>query len=321
MLLRKHRVGGFAFLVVAATAVLVVSGRPDPNRAEAAGQKGGDGSTRSTAEAELRKTNVDYAAALAAGSLDAVMAFWAPDADYIDEAGKQTQGSERIAALFQKSLPEMKGSKVNVRVHSLKFLRPDICLEDGTVEKTAPTGVRDSNRFAIVWTRTGDKWLISSVRDLPSDTADLPSVAASYLNDLGWLVGEWVDDSPKADVTVKVAWATNKAFLLMDYVIKRPDADPLEVSVRVGWDARHGRIRSWVFDSTGGFAEAYWRKDGKRWIVGTTGILPDGGTGGATNVYEFVDENTFVWRSTERDVDGQPLPDAEVKFVRKAEKK
>ena len=98
-------------------------------------------------------------------------------------------------------------------------------------------------------------------------------------------------------------------------------ADPLEVSSRVGWDARQGRIRSWVFDSTGGFAEAYWRRDGKRWMAGTSGVLPDGGTGGATNVIEFVDDNTFVWRSTERDVDGQPLADTEVKLIRKTAKK
>jgi uncharacterized protein (TIGR02246 family) len=320
MSFHKYRAGGVILLVSAAAAVILI-GRPAPDRATAAGQAGGEAKNRSTAEADIRKANENYAAALAAGDLDAIMAFWAPDADYIDETGKQTQGSDKIAGLFRKSLPEMKGGKVNIRVHALKFLRPDVCLEDGTVEKTAPTGVKESDRFSIVWSRTGDKWLISSVRDIPTDTGNLPSVAASYLNDLGWLVGEWADDSPKADVNVKVAWATNKAFLLMDYVIKRPDADPLEVSVRVGWDARTGRIRSWVFDSTGGFAEAYWRKDGKRWIVGTAGVLPDGGTGGATNIYEFVDDNTFVWRSTERDVDGQPLPDAEVKFVRKSEKK
>ena len=91
-------------------------------------------------------------------------------------------------------------------MQSLKFLRPEICLEDGTVERTEPTGVKDASRFAIVWTKTGDKWLISSVRDLPADVADLPSVAAAQLAELGWLVGEWVDDSPKADVTVKVRW-------------------------------------------------------------------------------------------------------------------
>jgi uncharacterized protein (TIGR02246 family) len=320
MSFHKYQAGGVILLVGAAAAVVLIA-RPIPDWATAAGQTGGDAKSRATAETEIRKANADYGTALAAGDLDAVMAFWASDADYIDDAGKQSQGSDKIAALFRKSLPEMKGAKVNVRIHSLKFLRPEICLEDGTVEKTTAIGTKESGRFAIVWTKTGDKWLISSVRDLPTEVTDAPSVAATHLNDLGWLVGEWVDDSPKADVAVKVSWATNKAFLLMDYVIKQPDADPLEVSVRVGWDARAGRIRSWVFDSTGGFAEAYWRKDGKRWVIGTSGVLPDGGTGGATNVYEFVDENTFVWRSTERDVDGQPLPDAEVKFVRKNAKK
>jgi uncharacterized protein (TIGR02246 family) len=287
---------------------------------EAAGQAGSE--AKPAGEADIRKANTDYAAAQAAGDLDAVMAFWAADADYIDEAGKQTKGADGIAGLFKKSLPDLKGSKVNIRIHSLKFLRPEICLEDGTVERTMATGTTESSRFAIVWTKTGDRWLISSVRDLPTEATDAPSVAAAHLNELGWLVGEWADDSPKADFTVKVSWAKNKAFLLMDYVIKQDGgADPLEVSVRVGWDARAGRIRSWVFDSTGGFAEAYWRRDGKKWAVGTSGVLPDGGTGGATNIYEFVDDNTFVWRSTDRDVDGQPLADAEVKFVRKNGKK
>jgi uncharacterized protein (TIGR02246 family) len=321
MSFRKHRAGGLVFLVIMAAAILALSARPIPNRAEAAGQKAGEAPTRSTAEAEIRKANADYAAAMAAAELDAIMAFWAADADYIDEAGKQTQGSDKIAELFRKALPDMKGSKVSIRVHSLRFLRPEICLEDGTVDRTAATGVKESNRFAIVWTKTGDKWLISSVRDLPTEATDLPSVAAAYLNDLGWLVGEWVDDGAKADVNLKVTWGTNKAFLLMDYVVKRDEGDPLEVSVRVGWDSRLGRVRSWVFDSQGGFGEGFWRKDGKRWVVGASGVLPDGGTGGATNIYEFVDENSFVWRATERDVDGQPLADAEVKLVRKPVKK
>jgi uncharacterized protein (TIGR02246 family) len=317
MTVRKIQAGALALLAVAAAAV-VLAVRPVPNRAEAAGQ----GAEKAAgAEAEIRKANADYAAAMTAGDVDAIMAFWAADADYIDEAGKQTTGNDKIAALFRKAAPETKGSKANMRIHSLKFLRPEICLEDGTVERTLATGTKETNRFAIVWTKTGDKWLISSVRDLPTDVTDLPSVAAAHLSDLGWLVGEWADDSPKADVNVKVAWGTNKAFLLMEYVIKREGADPLEVSVRVGWDARAGRVRSWVFDSEGGFAEAFWRKDGKKWIVGTSGVLPDGGTGGATNIYEFVDDNAFIWRSTDRDVDGQPLEDAEVKFIRKTAKK
>jgi uncharacterized protein (TIGR02246 family) len=256
-----------------------------------------------------------------AGDLNAIMAYWASDADYVDETGAATKGSDKIAELFKKALSELKGAKVVVRIHSLKFVRPEVCLEDGTVEKTFPTGTKDSNRFAIVWTKAGDKWQITSVRDLPSEVNDLPSLASAQLKDLDWLVGEWVDDGAKAEVSLQVKWASNKAFLLMDYVIKHEGVDPLEVSVRVGWDGHNRRIRSWIFDSAGGFAEGYWRRDGKRWQVGTSGVLPDGDVGGSTNIYEFVDANAFIWRAIDRDVDGQPLPDVEVKFVRKNTKK
>jgi hypothetical protein len=37
-------------------------------------------------------------------------------------------------------------------------------------------------------------------------------------------------------------------------------------------------------------------------------------------VWEFKDANTFVWRATNREIDGQPVADVEVKFVRKAPK-
>jgi uncharacterized protein (TIGR02246 family) len=310
---RKRKVAAFACALVAIGGILVLIARP-----EAAGQ-GGDAKTG--AEAEIRKANTDYAAAMMAGDLDAIMAFWAADADYIDEAGTMTRGSDKIAALFRKAMPEFKGAKISVKIHSLRFLRPEICLEDGTVDKTTATGTRESSRFAIVWTKSAGKWQISSVRDLPTEVNDLPSLASAQLKDLEWLVGEWVDEGAKAEVTLNVKWAANKSFLLMDYVVKREGAEPLEVSVRVGWDGHNGRVRSWVFDSHGGFGEGYWSKDGKRWVVGTSGVLPDGGTGGATNIYEFKDENSFIWRATDRDVDGQPLADAEVKFVRKTAKK
>jgi uncharacterized protein (TIGR02246 family) len=320
MSVRKYWTFAVLGLLAAAAGAFLMIARPDPNLATAAGQ-GADSKAPAGAEEQIRKANADYATALMAGNLDAIMAFWSSDADYIDEAGEMTRGSEKITELFRKALPEFKDTKVNIKVQSLRFLRPEICLEDGVLEKTSVTGIKESSRFAAVWTKTGDKWLISSGRDLPTDVDDLPTLAAAQLRDLEWLVGEWVDDGAKAEVTLKVTWASNKAFLLMDYVVKTEGTETLEVSVRVGWDARNGRVRSWVFDNQGGFGEGYWRKDGKRWVIGMSGILPDGGIGGSTNVYEFVDANTFVWRCTDRDVDGQPLADAEVKFVHKAAKK
>ena len=316
MIAHRYRIPSLV-VVVGVTGLIVISSLfQAPNGIEAADPK-----SPATGEAEIRKAETDYIVALNAGNLDAIMAFWAADADFIDEAGTLTRGKEALTALFKKSLPDRKGSKYAGKIHSLKFLRPEVALEDGTLEVTSADGTKESSRYAVVWTKTGDKWLIASARDLPTEVTDVPSLAAAQLKNLSWLVGEWVDDSPNVDVSIKVYWAANRAFLLMDYVVKRDGVDPHDVSVRIGWDARGGRIRSWTFDSNGGFGEGFWTKDGNKWLVGTAGVLPDGGTGGSTNIYEFVDDNRFVWRSVDRDVDGQPLADAEVKFVRKPAKK
>jgi len=269
-------------------------------------------------EASVRQAVTAYADAMARGDVTALLAFWATDADYIDEAGNMTRGRDALTELLRKGAPDVKGTGVKARVSSVKFLRPDIALVDGVLEFTGADGSKEANRYATVWTRSGDRWVITSARDLPTEAADLPSAAAGALAPLEWLVGDWQDDSPKVEVRLSVRWAPNKSFLLMDYTLQRDGGEPLNVSQRIGWDPLNGVVRSWVFDTTGGFGEAVWLRDGKRWQANAEGILPDGGTGSATLVWEYVDANAFLWRSVDREIDGQPLPDAEVKFVRKA---
>ena len=194
MLSRKYRAAVLVVVAAVGLVTLVVL-RPGSPPAEVVGQPAEK--ARSADETAIRNANAAYVAAIIAGDLDALMAFWAPDSDYIDEAGKMTRGKDEISALFKKALPELKGSKITVRIHSIKFLRPEICLVDGTLEITSPTGTKESSRYAVVWTRTGDKWLISSVRDLPAEVTDLPSIAAGQLQGLDWLVGDWADDGAK----------------------------------------------------------------------------------------------------------------------------
>jgi uncharacterized protein (TIGR02246 family) len=307
---------------VAVTAVLAVSILVQlPRAADAAGQERSKAQdNRASDEQAIRKAGAAYVDAMNKGDLSALMAFWAPDADYIDESGKQTKGKEAITALFKKGLAESKGSKVTGKVHSLKFLRPEVAMEDGSLEFVSPDGSKESNRYAVVWVKSGDQWLISSARDLPVEVSDLPSLTYPQLKSLEWLVGEWQDAASKIDVTTVCRWDRNKSFLIVEYEIKRTGAEPLHVRQRIGWDGHNGLIRSWVFDSDGGFSEGYWERQGNRWVVAKAGVLPDGGTGSATNIYEFVDQNTFIWRAIDREVEGQPLANTEIKFVRKTEK-
>jgi uncharacterized protein (TIGR02246 family) len=282
---------------------------------------GGQGQPPSSkGEQAVRKAAAGYFEAMNKGNLDDLVAFLEPDADFIDEDGKTTRGLDALRARFKAMLPGLKGSKIRGKVYSVKFLRPDVALVDGAMEIASADGTRDSNRYALVWVKSGDRWRISSARDLPAEVEDVPSLTYPQLKSLEWLVGDWVDDSGKGAVKIKCKWASNKSFLVMDYEVKGEGADPLLVTQRIGWDPVNNRVRSWVFDSTGGFGEGYWQRDGNRWVVGATGILADGGTGGATNVYEFKNENSFHYRSVDRDIDGQPVADVETKFVRKAAK-
>jgi uncharacterized protein (TIGR02246 family) len=313
MLTRRPRIPLALAVLTAAGLAVVAAVRFAP---EAVGQpaKGGND------EAGIKQAATAYLAALTAGDLDAVMAHWDEDADYIAEDGTVTRGKAAITALFKATFPKPKGTKFDGKTTSLKFLRGEIALQDGTLTVTDPDGTAETSRYAIVWTKAGGKWLLSSVRDLPAEVVDVPSAAYPQLKALEWLVGEWTGEGA-ADIKLTAKWAENKAFLLMEYTVHRAGADPMTVSQRIGWDPHNGLVRSWVFDSQGGFGEGYWSRAGRVWSVGSSGVLPDGGTGEATNSYEFKDDNAFVWKATDREVDGQPLADVEVKFVRAPAKK
>ncbi len=140
------------------------------------------------------------------------------------------------------------------------------------------------------------------------------------MQELAWLVGDWVDDSPDADDAATVTWTKNKTFLTYTFKVSGGNpGDDLEGTQIIGWDPAAGTIRSWMFDSDGGFGEGTWSKHGDTWVVKFNQVLADGRKASATNVYKMVDGNTFTWKSIGRKLDGQFLHNIdEVKMVRKA---
>ena len=83
----------------------------------------------------------------------------------------------------------------------------------------------------------------------------------------------------------------------------------------IGWDPAAKQIRSWVFDSDGGFAEGRWTKKDNRWSITTTGTTPDGRKASSVNVINCVDENEFKWQSVSRMVNGELLPNIDEVIV------
>ena len=84
----------------------------------------------------------------------------------------------------------------------------------------------------------------------------------------------------------------------------------------IGWDPAAKQIRSWVFDSDGGFAEGRWTKKEDRWSITTTGTLPDGATASSVNVITRVDDDQFKWQSVNRTASGALLPNIDEGGVR-----
>jgi hypothetical protein len=92
----------------------------------------------------------------------------------------------------------------------------------------------------------------------------------------------------------------------------------LEGTQVIGWDPIAGQIRSWTFDSEGGFGEGRWIQDGSRWLIKTSFVLATGERASAVNVITYVDPDTFRWQSIGREIAGELQPDvSEVTVVRK----
>ena len=92
------------------------------------------------------------------------------------------------------------------------------------------------------------------------------------LKQLQWMIGDWVDESPEALVVTSYRWTDNQCYILSEFKVQSAGRPEMTGTQRIGWDPLAKTIRSWVFDSEGGFGEGTWTRDGDHWIVKRTGV-------------------------------------------------
>jgi hypothetical protein len=150
------------------------------------------------------------------------------------------------------------------------------------------------------------KWLIDSIRetDLPP-----PATASEQLSQLDWLVGSWVDESDEATVVTTYHWTPKQNFLVHSFSVLIDGKLDMQGTQVIGWDASQGKIRSWMFDSDGGFSEGSWESNEEnRWVIRQASTLPDGRHGSAINVLTKLDDDSFTWKSSGRQIEGVMQP-------------
>jgi len=276
--------------------------------------------------APIRQTVDSYVDAYNRGDAQAVADHWCESGEWVSPSGQRVQGKAAIRAEMETLFRDEPRATIEVVRPAIRFLTPDVAVEEGTVHVVRPNNEEpsDSTYIAIHVKRDGD-WKLDSVRET---SIPEPSLASPELQDLEWLVGRWIDQSNDSAVEANVAWTKNKKFLNWSFKVSVPGIDDLEGTQVIGWDPAAGAIRSWMFDSDGGFGAGTWSRrisDGglrseSQWIVTFSQVLPDGRSASATNIYTRVDDDTYTWQSIDRKVDGESIADVEeVTIVRQAE--
>jgi uncharacterized protein (TIGR02246 family) len=270
-------------------------------------------------EKAIRQASADLMKAFNAGDAKAVAAQWTPDGDFMDVQGEVYRGRDAIEKLYTTQFALAKGGKLEVTIDSIRFVGKDTALEKGTAHARPGAGrAAATTRFTAVRVKRDGKWLLESVHESPYQTGS----NYEFLRDLEWMIGTWTGKPSGTVCEITCAWTANRNFMLCTHTTRKGDSVVATSTQVIGWDPTLGQVRSWDFDSEGGFGSELWHRDGERWVLEAHGVRRDGCTTEAVNIITPVDANTFTWQSVHRRVRGAELPDTEVvKAVRVAAKK
>jgi uncharacterized protein (TIGR02246 family) len=236
----------------------------------------------------------------------AVAANWTTDGEYIRNDGDPVRGRDAIQKGYAEFFKTLKGKPtVEVQVDNLRFPSADTAVSEVTLRLKNEQGdlIGSSWRNTLLVREEG-KWKVAMVNEWDRD-----NLLDDTLKDLEWLIGTWRMDTKDRDVTTTYEWDETKTFIRGKFTVKQGDKVAESGTQIFGRDNAEGGIRSWVFQSDGGFGDGLWTRDGKKWLVDFSGVTAGGKKLSATVVYQRVDADTFTWQSVQQTVDGQPIAD------------
>jgi uncharacterized protein (TIGR02246 family) len=268
---------------------------------------GAEANRQAADEAAIRKAVESYVAAFNQGDAKALAAMWSPEAVYTNPlSGDQVIGRAEIEKQFAGIFADAKGTKLEAKTDSVRFVSPNVAVEQGIAKVIRPDQAPEESEYTAVYVQREGQWLLDRVTE-----EDVPAPVPSHyeqLKDLEWLIGRWVDQDDLATVVTECNWAKNNNFITRSFTIQIRDRIDMAGMQIIGWDPSTKQIRSWVFDSDGGFGQATWQKKNNRWFIQQTGVLPDGRKSTAVNIITRLDDNTCTIQSVNRMVDGELQP-------------
>jgi len=261
-------------------------------------------------ELAIRQMGEAFVKAYAAADAKAVAMHFSDDAEYVDDLGTVFEGRAAIEESLATFFEENPGCQLGMTIDTLRFVSPVIAIEDGTsivTLKDDPNPIE--TRYTAVHAKTDGKWQAVSVRD-HAPNAHRPHRA--HLAQLDWLIGDWVDEGGDAVVAFSCKAVDGENFLLRKFSIQIAGQEAMTGEQRIGWDPLTSKLRTWIFDSEGGYGEGLWHRNGDNWVLKLTGVSADGEPASSTSIYTLVNAHTVTWQSVDHEIAGVQLPDSDV---------
>lgn len=266
-------------------------------------------------EAMIRKAVQDYSDAFNAGDAKLLASMWSPDAVYTNpDSGSHVVGQTAIESQFSGIFAANQGIKITTTTDSVQFISPTVAAEFGTARILHPESDPEDTQYTAIYVKRDGKWLLDRVTE-----ETVPVVSSNYeqLKPLEWMIGSWIDEDKDTTVETTCEWTKNRNFIRRMFAVSVRDRIEVSGMQIIGWDPSTKQIRSWVFDSDGGFGEGVWGQKGDAWQVQIQGVAPDGSKSSSVNMFQRINDDSFTWQSVSRVVGGELLPNVDPVVVRR----
>lgn len=251
----------------------------------------------------------DLSAAFNGDKEDLLSSFWTEDAEYARPlTGEILKGKGAITKFFQARAQEInkRQLKFSFKPEKIDFPDSNTAVVEGVSEISDKGALLQRNARRVELVKEKGQWYLDTVSEI--EVAPAPPVH-DHLKELEWLIGKWIDKDEDVTITFTTDWDKFKNFIVQRFKMEVYGTVEMEGLQIIGWDPLAQKIRSWVFDSDGGFGSGEWSKADHNWNAVLNYVLSDGKKASATYVYKPINDKSYSFASINRTIDGAALPE------------
>lgn len=268
---------------------------------------------------KIKQQSENYVASYNKHDADALANQWDENAIYENPVtGDFVQGRDSIKQQFSELFKNHPDLQLKTSIKTITSPNENTAIEVGTATVSASDTTPLITNYIAFYEKKNNEWKLVKVKEI--DAEEAPS-HFEQLKPLEWLIGNWIDKDENGIIETSNSWDKYKNFITQNFKVQVLNNELYEGKQIIAWDPLNHVIRSWVFDSDGGYGEGKWIKKGNDWFVDSVYVTPEGRKATAINTYSDITPNSYTWQSTGRQIEGEILPNIEPVTVTKNDAK